>query len=218
VPLICCSSVIFIVLIPFICNISGLCNTYKSLNFNKCTVILISIHELLKPFLLCGQQPSDYGRLLICSAPAVKSGQGKNSPPTHIPGSCLHLCMPLLSSVTCYLCSGLYSTPFVFSIIGVDRGEVCNTSSMDKQAAHLNPQICVHSFPDHRVLYLSQVLLRDQFLFLREVNATTDTQFKAVNSIYYIKLNLRLKCDSFIHQSVMVQLSHQTFHQSTVVG
>jgi hypothetical protein len=96
--------------------------------------MLISFHELLKPFLFCMDSSLQIMGDLIYPAPAVKSGRGKNSTLTHIPGNYLHLCMPLLSSITCYLYSGLYSTPFLFSVIGVDRGEVCNTSSMDKQA------------------------------------------------------------------------------------
>lgn len=82
---------------------------------------MIPFHDLLILF-LCGQQSSIYGR---CPAPEVKSGQGKNSSPTLISGSYLHLCMPLLSSISCYLYSGLYSIPFVFSFVGVDSGGRC---------------------------------------------------------------------------------------------
>ena len=168
-------------------------------------------------FVLCGKQPSVHGRLLLCPEPEVKSGQRKNSSPTHIPGTYLHFCMPLFTSISCYLYSVLYSIPFVFSVAGVDRGEVCNASSMDKQAARLNPNICVRSFPDHRELYVSSSLSRpvsvSQRSWCKNRNTVQSSKF-----CYYIKLYSRLKCGSFIHESIMVQLSHQQmYHQSAAV-
>ena len=78
--------------------------------------------------------------------------------------------------------------------------------------------ICVHSFPDHRVVYLSEVFLLDHFLYFREFNSRTVTQFKAVNSVYCNKLNSRLKWNSFVHESVTEQMSHeQKYHRSAFV-
>jgi len=64
--------------------------------------------------------------------------------------------MPLLSSVIlAYIPSLLCSLLLVLT-----EGEVCNSRSMDKQAAHLNPNVCVHSFPGHRVLSVLSSITR----------------------------------------------------------
>jgi hypothetical protein len=160
-------------------------------------------------FVLCGQHPSVYGR---CPAPEVKSGQGKNSPPTHIPGSYLHLCMPLLSSISVYLYSGLYSIPFVFSVIGVDRGRLAIwVAWISKQLTWTPSFVFILSLVTEYCV--SQVLLQDQFLY-RKVNARTDTQFKAVNSVYFISSLIQDMSHSWynchINKRIRVQLSVAT--------